>query len=105
MAGETLKLSEIKAVTFDVGGTLIEPWPSVGHVYAEVGARYGLEKFSPDELNARFKQAWRARKNFAHSRVAWQELVEDVFGPDSEPPARTIFAELYDEFAQSTAWH
>ena len=27
-------LEEIKAVTFDVGGTLIRPWPSVGHVYA-----------------------------------------------------------------------
>ena len=30
----------IKAITFDVGGTLIEPWPSVGHAYAGVAARY-----------------------------------------------------------------
>ena len=26
----------IRAVTFDVGGTLIQVWPSVGHVYADV---------------------------------------------------------------------
>ena len=33
-----MKFSGIKAVTFDVGGTLINPWPSVGDVYVEVAA-------------------------------------------------------------------
>jgi hypothetical protein len=41
--GATQALSGIRAVTFDVGGTLIEPWPSVGRVYAEVAARHGVE--------------------------------------------------------------
>jgi putative hydrolase of the HAD superfamily len=95
----------IKAVTFDIGGTLIEPWPSVGHVYAEVAARHGLKTFSPDQLNARFKQAWRARKHFGHSRNDWEDLVNEVFGPDSNPSSGTFFAELYDRFAQPEAWH
>ena len=41
----------IRAVTFDVGGTLIEPWPSVGHVYAEVAAQHGWAGLSIEALN------------------------------------------------------
>jgi putative hydrolase of the HAD superfamily len=96
---------EIKAVTLDVGGTLIQPWPSVGHVYAEVAASYGLKTFSAEQLNARFKQAWRARKNFEYSRNDWADLVNEVFGSDSKPSSGSFFAELYDRFAQPDAWH
>ena len=96
---------QIKAITFDVGGTLIEPWPSVGHIYAEVAALHGLKTFSPEQLNARFKQAWRARNNFGYSRTDWEELVNEVFGPDSQPPSKTFFAELYERFAEPGAWH
>jgi len=92
---------QIQAVTFDVGGTLIEPWPSVGHVYAEVAARHGLKNFSPDQLNARFKTAWRARKNFGHSQTEWSELVSEVFGQTI--PAE-FFSELYGHFAEPAAW-
>jgi putative hydrolase of the HAD superfamily len=93
---------QIQAVTFDVGGTLIEPWPSVGHVYAKVAARHSLKNLSPDQLNARFKTAWRARKNFRHSRNEWDELVTEVFG-GSTPPG--FFDELYNRFAEPDAWH
>ena len=93
---------QIQAVTFDVGGTLIEPWPSVGHVYAEVAARHKLKHFSPDQLNARFKIAWRARPNFAHTQKEWNELVTEVFD-GSLPPG--FFAELYARFAEPDAWH
>ena len=92
---------KIKAITFDVGGTLIQPWPSVGHVYAEVAARHGLKNLSPEQLNARFKTAWRARPGFAHSRNAWEELVNEVFGA-STPTG--FFAELYERFATPDAW-
>jgi len=96
---------QIKAVTFDVGGTLIEPWPSVGHVYAEVAARHGIKAFSPEQLNARFKTAWRARQGFGHSRAEWAELVDEVFGetnPDSA--SKRFFAELFERFAQPEVW-
>jgi putative hydrolase of the HAD superfamily len=93
---------KIQAVTFDVGGTLIEPWPTVGHVYAEVAARHRLKNFSPEQLNARFKTAWRARQSFGHSRNDWETLVTEVFG--SSTPSG-FFAELYDRFAQPDAWH
>jgi putative hydrolase of the HAD superfamily len=106
MAIKTLVAAvKIEAVTFDVGGTLIEPWPSVGHVYAEVAARHGLTTFSAEQLNARFKQAWQARKTFGHSRRDWEGLVNEVFGPDASPSSGTFFGELYDRFAEPDAWH
>jgi len=93
---------QIKAVSFDVGGTLIEPWPSVGHVYAEVAGQNGLKDVSPEQLNARFKAAWRARQTFGHSRNEWDALVTEVFGGSTSP---VFFPELYDRFAEPNAWH
>ena len=96
---------QIKAVTFDVGGTLIEPWPSVGDVYAEVAARHGLKTFSPERLNGRFKTAWKARKSFEYSRQDWAALVDEVFDiPRSNPPSANFFPELYERFAEPGAW-
>jgi putative hydrolase of the HAD superfamily len=105
VATETLKPSivKIRAVTFDVGGTLIEPWPSVGHVYAKVAAEHGVTIFSPEQLNERFKAAWRSRQTFEYSRAGWAELVEEVFG-NCKPPSRTFFSELYDQFTEPAAW-
>ncbi len=95
---------KIKAITFVAGGTLIEPWPSVGHVYAEVSERHGT-RVSPDELNRRFVSAWRTRKNFDYSSKAWAELVDEVFfGLTTELPSRTFFDELYERFAQADTW-
>ena len=95
----------ISAVTFDVGGTLIEPWPSVGHVYAEVAARHGARNLPAELLNERFKTAWRAQKDFAYTRDAWAKLVDQTFrGLCARPPSETFFGELYDHFAQPAAW-
>src|SRR5437773_3154259 len=77
----------LRAVTFDVGGTLIEPWPSVGEVYAAVAAPFGLAGVAPEALNRQFAQAWTAREHFDYSRHAWQELVRQTFaGLAPEPP-------------------
>jgi putative hydrolase of the HAD superfamily len=92
--------AEIKAVTFDVGGTLIEPWPSVGHVYAEVAESHGYH-FAPDELNARFRTAWKAKQNFRHSRADWAGLVRATFGT---PECDKFFPELYERFASAKVW-
>lgn len=97
--------AQIKAVTFDVGGTLIEPWPSVGHVYAEVAARHGLKNLSPEQINSRFKAAWRAREHFDYTRQDWAHLVDEVFGePIATAPGGMFFADLYERFANPEAW-
>ena len=93
----------IKAVTFDAGGTLFEPYPSVGHVYAEVAARQGLE-CGPDKLNAGFLRGWRERTSFDYSKPAWLSVVQSAFGP-SHPVSDDLFEQIYHEFNESRHWH
>ncbi|SRR5581483_2976334 len=97
--------SQIQAVTFDAGGTLIKPWPSVGHVYAGVAARHGV-KAEPAVLNRQFGAAWRNLKNFNHEREQWAALVDASFaGCTDQPPSTTFFNEIYDRFTEPDAWH
>jgi len=93
-----------KAVTFDVGGTLIEPWPSVGDIYARVAAEHGFE-LSAAALNERFRAAWQARRDFKHRREDWARLVDRTFGTLVPSGATgTFFDTLYDRFAEADAW-
>jgi putative hydrolase of the HAD superfamily len=95
----------IQAVTFDVGGTLIEVWPSVGNVYAEVAAQHGVDRLSASLLNRRFAAAWRAAGGFNHSRRGWAQLVDATFrGLTERPPSQTFFDELYARFASPEVW-
>lgn len=92
-------------MTFDVGGTLIEPWPSVGHVYAEVAAANGVLGCEPATLNRRFAAAWRRRVDFDYSRQSWSQIVSETFGERSDSPDPIdFFHELYERFAQPKAW-
>ena len=68
------RFAGIQAVTFDVGNTLIKPWPSVGHIFAEVAAAHGHGNCSPEELNRRFIEAFR---NHGGTR----EIQREALGP------------------------
>ena len=95
----------IRTVTFDVGGTLIRPWPSVGHIYADTAAKHGLTEIPPEALNRQFSAAWRRLKNFHHERGEWAALVDATFaGFTKQPPSETFFPELYERFAEPGAW-
>lgn len=96
---------EVLAVTFDVGGTLIQCWPSVGHVYAEVAAQHGYRDIPVAELNRRFAAAWRRLHDFHHTREQWAALVAETFGLLVSPGATdTFFPALYERFAEPDAW-
>ncbi|MBI4659633.1 MAG: HAD-IA family hydrolase [Verrucomicrobia bacterium] len=98
-------ISGIRAVTFDVGGTLIDPWPSVGHVYAEVAAQHGLRDLEPETLTRRFAEAWRAKSDFDYSRAAWSEIVARTFRTPGQPLTEvSFFGDLYERFAQPGGW-
>ena len=96
--------SSIRAITFDVGGTLIECKPSVGHIYSEVAARHGY--LVPSELlNRRFKAAWHSARVFRHTRADWSALVDATFVGLIHPlPSETFFSELYKRFSKPDAW-
>jgi putative hydrolase of the HAD superfamily len=94
----------IQAVAFDAGGTLIEPSPSVGAVYAEVAGRFGMTGLDATRLDRQFERAWRARRNFDYSKQAWWELVQATFGALAGDLPKDYFSALYDRFAEADAW-
>jgi dihydrofolate synthase/folylpolyglutamate synthase len=96
--------SGIRAVTFDVGGTLIKPWPSVGHVYAEVAALHGVA-VDAKALDRQFASAWAAKKDFSYSTADWSSLVEQTFaGLMANAPSAELFDALYRHFATAKPW-
>ena len=96
-------MTAIEAVTFDVGGTLLRPYPSVGHVYATVVARHGYPNLNPEALTRRFLQAWTGKEDFDYSRAAWERLVHETFH-DIIPVRHVPFEALYQRFAQPDTW-
>ena len=92
----------IRAVFFDVGGTLIHPWPSVGEVYARVGRQFGVNA-SAETMEAAFRSAWKESKRgtlTTSDKEWWRALVQQAV-PDAKAG---YFEALYEEFAQPDAW-
>jgi putative hydrolase of the HAD superfamily len=98
-----MSLGQIKAVTFDAAGTLVEPWPSVGAVYARVAEECGIGPVSPDELNRQFARAWKGKREFDYSRIAWRRIVAKTFS-GLAPVKPAFFEHVYEEFAHSRCW-
>ena len=96
--------SAIAAVSFDVGGTLIEPRPSVGHVYAELAARHGVRAADPDALNRGFREAWRSKGDFDYSQAAWFALVRQAFGERAGELPVEFFPAVYQRFTEPEVW-
>jgi len=107
----------IRFVYFDVGGTLLDPKPSVGHVYQQAGAPLGLEA-SADELDAAFRACWQVhlqtlgRKPMTMAKTEeenvdwWRQLVFRVFdriGFDGDREA--VFRAFFAAFESPEAWH
>lgn len=99
-------LGRIRAVTFDVGGTLLTPWPSVGEVYSEGIRQLGLPTLDPGLIEARFQSAWSSQSSFDYSRSAWATLVRRVL-TDLVPvdSMSRVFDRLWIRFAEADAWH
>ena len=94
----------INAITFDVGGTLIKPWPSVGHVYAEVAARFGVDGLAPEVLTQNFIRAWKARASFDYAQESWFAIVRETFGEHAAKLPAEFFPTVFDRFADADTW-
>lgn len=95
---------KIRAITFDVGGTLIEPWPSTGHVYAAVAARFGVHDVVPEQLTENFRRAWHRRSEFDYSRASWFALVRETFGAAAARLPAEYYPAVFDRFTEADAW-
>ena len=103
----------VRAVVFDVVGTLVEPHPSVALAYQAAAARHGVER-DAGEIGRRFHQAWRRQEALdataaspfvtdrAREQARWRAIVDEVFADCSETPA--IFADLWEHFGRPAAW-
>lgn len=103
----------ITAVTFDAGGTLLQPHPSVGAVYHEIGSRHG-STLGAAALEAAFHAAFRRVSKAspllapeARERDFWRRIVAETFAGDRDPrhdhgPA--LFEELWEAFAHGDRW-
>jgi putative hydrolase of the HAD superfamily len=92
----------VRAFFFDVGGTLIEPWPSVGAIYAAAAHRHGLTG-TAEQMERAFRESWMAlkRPGLTVSRKEWwRELVFRTLGQKNEE----CFAELFVLFSRAGAW-
>ncbi|MEE2900837.1 MAG: HAD-IA family hydrolase [Myxococcota bacterium] len=106
----------IKAVLFDVGGTLITPNPSVAAIYKKFGEPFGLEA-TENELKLAFASAWPRYEGFGKAAATqlshdsesiknrWQVLVEDVFDQVAFTGDRdSCFLALYHAFERPEVW-
>jgi putative hydrolase of the HAD superfamily len=104
-----VKLSGIRAITFDAAGTLVDPYPSVGAVYAEIGRQHGLP-VEAEELERRFRTVFKVRRLHARTdeageRIFWRGLAGEVFAPWADAATMDhLYPELWETFAEARRW-
>jgi putative hydrolase of the HAD superfamily len=105
-----------KAVTFDVGGTMIYCDPSPGEIYAHHLSRLG-RPVRAEEVAPVFRQAWaelQRRTVPGHDRyssipggelVWWGEFVREVLQRlDHDAPWEPLLEDLYSAFSEANVW-
>jgi putative hydrolase of the HAD superfamily len=104
------------AVFFDAANTLLYPFPSVGDIYAEVAACYGVTTTGTVVQEA-FGQVWSRVQTLAQrnpvrygvgepdGRRFWHTLVHEVFSTIALPSDfDAFFDELYWRFGRPEVW-
>lgn len=99
------ELKRIQAVSFDAGGTLIEPCPSVGEIYAEMAGRFGMKDLSADWLNRQFAAVWKAKGDFDYSTEAWYGVIRHTFAERAVELPSGFYPALYERFTDPGVWH
>lgn len=97
-------------IFFDAGGTLLTVHPSVGEIYAEIAAQYGIHA-EPREIEFRAKKCfWELRERALESgamhttsidsaKVWWRAVVREAFGAAADSPRfEAFFQAVFDEF-------
>lgn len=99
----------IRTLFFDVGNTLIHPYPSVGEIYSRIASGYGMT-FDGQAAGAAFHQALGSRNalplNDRRSEKAWWKgLVWDTVSSLCRPKNFDgYFDALFDYFVEAKAW-
>ncbi len=107
---------EIDFFYFDVGGTLIDPHPSVGAVYQRVGERFGI-RAPPGRLDAVFAEVWSEHvgrsgdaplamgTDVPSTHAWWRALVFQVLDRlDFEGDAEACYRAFFEAFEDPQSW-
>jgi putative hydrolase of the HAD superfamily len=105
-------LERVRAVSFDAGGTLLYPYPSVGVIYDEVMCRHGvrlgaaaLEQAFQRTLQVALQRPRGTAPGIASDRAWWHDVVAETLLPLATPDDfEALFAELWEEFAHPDRW-
>lgn len=103
-----------KVVFLDAGGTLIEPRASVGEIYAEGAAHFGVAADAA-ALDAGFRAAFAASPPLAFPGATgaellrlehewWRNVVRCATAGCDFPDFEAYFRALFDDFGRGAAW-
>ncbi len=103
--------TKIQGITFDAGGTLLYPYPSVGAIYSEVMKDHGLV-LHENVLDQAFRQAWKQAHSTTRINLSeesekdwWRSLVYQTLKGLAEPSNFDIlFDQLWFTFAEPRRW-
>jgi putative hydrolase of the HAD superfamily len=107
-------MARIRAIVFDVGGTLLFPADPVGETYAKFARKFGV-RLSPEATETAFREAFRSLSprtkggvpRNGDDRVWWKQVVaKSMLDKSFADPAAfdTFFEEVYQFFAKADAW-
>ncbi len=101
-----------KLITFDAGGTLLHPYPSVGVVYRRVLEKHGLD-YPAETLNRNFADAFRRISKDtsildgeAREWSFWRAVVlGSIRSFETQPDDfDSLFKDLWEEFSHGDCW-
>jgi len=103
---------KIKCVTFDAGGTLLYPYPSVGEIYADVLTTFNIQ-IHHDDIENSFNKVFEEKHKEPRSVINkesdkewWREVVFRSLAPlYTFNNFDAVFDELWTEFACASRWN
>lgn len=104
-------MEAVELITFDLGGTLLSPYPTVGEAYAEELEDLGYN-CDPSHLQSRFDaslQDWmrnNGQGNSRDDRETWMAIVRSTIAQEAIPETEfnRVFEKLYEAFAHASRW-
>lgn len=104
----------VQAILFDAVGTLFRVRGSVGHVYARVAARHGVQ-VDAGTIEARFRAAFQAMPPLCfpgvrepelptHERAWWKRVVATAFADWPGADFDAFFSDLFEHFTLADSW-
>jgi putative hydrolase of the HAD superfamily len=106
--------NKFKGIFFDAGNTLLSVYPSVGSIYAEVAARFGID-ITTQAIEQSFRELWMQasplvsneghRLTYEKERDWWKYIVREVFRKHvDQMDFDLFFDQLYRRFAEIDCW-